>query len=39
MGLALWQAHPRRIAKVQSQIQREISDMLHYDSVRKDMGI
>ena len=27
------QAHPRRVAKVQSQIQREISDMLHYDSV------
>ena len=27
------QAHPRRVAKVQSQVQREISDMLHYDTV------
>ena len=33
-----FQAHPRRIAKVQSQVQREISDMLHYDSVREDEG-
>eukprot|EP00955_Chlamydomonas_euryale_P085694 364139-Chlamydomonas_euryale.AAC.5 len=27
-------AHPRRVAKVASQVQREISDMLHYDTVR-----
>ncbi|KAG1672049.1 hypothetical protein FOA52_008925 [Chlamydomonas sp. UWO 241] len=26
-------AHPRRVAKVAAQVQREISDMLHYDSV------
>jgi hypothetical protein len=28
------QAHPRRVAKVSSQIQREISEMFIYDKVR-----
>jgi hypothetical protein len=32
-SLCLVQAHPRRVAKVASQIQREVSEMFIYDKV------
>jgi hypothetical protein len=33
LSVVLLQAHPRRVAKVSSQIQREISEMFIYDKV------